>query len=74
MARNHDNAFVRYGLIESTLHKSTLQKRDLPREVRERFARFAQESILKQRELEAADDVDFETFRQRYLAYDLLRV
>ncbi|HSU76543.1 MAG TPA: glutamate--cysteine ligase [Burkholderiales bacterium] len=74
MARNHDNAFVRYALIESTLHKSTLQKRDLPREVRERFARFAQESILKQRELEAADDVDFETFRQRYLAYDLLRV
>jgi len=74
MARDHDNAFVRYGLIESTLHKSTLQKRDLPREVRERFARFAQESILKQRELEAADDVDFETFRQRYLAYDLLRV
>jgi glutamate--cysteine ligase len=74
MARNHDNAFVRYALIESTLHKSTLQKRELPREVRERFARFAQESILKQRELEAADDVDFETFRQRYLAYDLLRV
>jgi len=74
MARNHDNAFVRLALIESTLHKSTLQHRELPREVRERFARLAQESILKQRELEAADDVDFETFRQRYLAYDLLRV
>jgi glutamate--cysteine ligase len=74
MARNHDNAFVRYALIESTLHKSTLQHRELPRDVRERFTRLAQESILKQRELEAADDVDFETFRQRYLAYDLLRV
>jgi len=74
MARNHDNAFVRFALIESTLHKSALQQRELPREVRERFARLAQESLLKQRELEAADDVDFETFRQRYLAHDLLRV
>jgi glutamate--cysteine ligase len=74
MARNHDNAFVRFALIESTLHKSTLQQRELPREVRERYARLAQESLLKQRELEAADDVDFEIFRQRYLAHDLLRV
>src|SRR5207248_7059853 len=74
MARNHDNAFVRFALIESTLHKSALPHRELAREVRERFARLAQESILEQRELEAADDVDFETFRQRYLSHDLLRV
>jgi glutamate--cysteine ligase len=74
MARNHDNAFVRFALIESTLHKSTLQHRELAREVRERFSRLAQESILKQRELEAADQIDFETFRQAYLAHDLLRV
>jgi glutamate--cysteine ligase len=74
MARNHENSFVRFALIESTLHKSSLQQRELPREVRERYARLAQESLLKQRELEAADDVDFETFRQRYLAHDLLRV
>jgi glutamate--cysteine ligase len=74
MARNHDNAFVRFALIESTLHKSTLQHRELARDVRERFSRLAQESTLKQRELEAADHVDFETFRQGYLAPDLLRV
>ena len=74
MARNHDNTFVRFALTESTLHKATLQHRELPREVRERFARLAQESILKQRELETADHLDFETFRQRYLAADLLRV
>jgi glutamate--cysteine ligase len=74
MARNHDNAFVRFALIESTRHKAALQQRELPREVRERFTRLAQESIIMQRELEAADDVDFETFRQHYLAYDMLRV
>ena len=74
MARNHDNAFVRFALIESTLHKAMLQHLEFPREVRERFSRLASESLLKQRELEAADQVDFETFRQRYLASDLLRV
>jgi len=74
MARNHDNAFVRFALIESTLHKAMLQHLEFPREVRERFSRLAAESLLKQRELEAADEVDFETFRQRYLASDLLRV
>ena len=74
MARNHDNSFLRFALIESTLHKAMLQHLEFPREVRERFSRLASESLLKQRELEAADQVDFETFRQRYLASDLLRV
>ena len=74
MARNHGDSFARFALIESTLHKAALKALELPREARERFARLADESLVKQRELEAADDVDFETFRQRYLAHDSLRV
>src|SRR3989440_12378192 len=74
MARNHENSFVRFALVESTLHKATLKQLELPREVREHFARLADESLIKQRELEAADAVDFETFRHRYLAHDLLRL
>lgn len=74
MARNHDNSWVRFALIESTLHKATLQHLELPREARDHFARLAAESLQAQRELEAADDLDFETFRQRYLAADQLRV
>jgi glutamate--cysteine ligase len=74
MARNHDNSFLRFVLVESTLHKAMLQHLEWPREVRERFSRLAAESLQKQRELEAADQIDFETFRQRYLAHDLLRV
>jgi glutamate--cysteine ligase len=74
MSRNHQNQFVRFALIESTLHKATLKALDLPREVRERFARLADESLMKQREIEQSDEVDFETFRQRYLAHDSLRV
>jgi glutamate--cysteine ligase len=74
MARNHQDQFARFALIESTLHKASLKALELPREVRERFARLADESLVKQRELEAADDVDFETFRQRYLEHGSLRV
>jgi glutamate--cysteine ligase len=74
MARNHGNSFARFALIESTLHKASLRALELPREAREHFARLADESLMQQRELEAADDVDFETFRQRYLAHDSLRV
>jgi glutamate--cysteine ligase len=74
MARNHQNSYVRFILVESTLHKGHLKGLELPREVRERFARLAEESLVKQRELEAADEVDFETFRERYLAHDLLRI
>jgi glutamate--cysteine ligase len=74
MARNHQNSFVRFALVESTLHKATLKQLELAREVREHFARLADESLIKQRELEASDEIDFETFRQRYLAHDLLRV
>ena len=74
MARNHDNAFKRFVLIESTLHKGTLKSLELPREVEERFARLAEESHAKQREYEAADTVDFETFRRQYLSHELLTV
>ena len=74
MARNHDNSYVRFMVIESTLHKAMLQHLELPREVRERFSRLAADTLQKQRELEGSDDLDFETFRQRYLAPDLLRV
>jgi len=74
MARNHGNSFVRFTLIESTLHKAALQKLELERSVREHFTRLAAESLVNQRDLEAADEIDFESFRQRYLAADLLRV
>ncbi len=74
MARNHGNSFMRFVLIESTLHKGTLKSRELAPEVRERYARLAEASLARQREYEAADTVDFETFRQQYLAHELLTV
>jgi glutamate--cysteine ligase len=74
LARNHGNSFLRFVLIQSTLHKAALKSLELPAEVRERFSRLAAESLQKQREVEAADTVDFETFRRQYLAHELLTV
>jgi glutamate--cysteine ligase len=74
MARNHQNQFGRFALVESTLHKATLKALALPEAVRRRFARLADESLEEQRAIEASDTVDFETFRQAYLAHESLRV
>jgi glutamate--cysteine ligase len=74
MARNHDNSFVRFALVESTLHKAALKGLELPKEAREHFARLAEESLMKQRDLEASDELDFETFRGRYLSHERLKV
>ena len=74
MGRNHDNSYVRFVLVESTLHKATLQSLELPAGVQARFAQLAERSLQAQREIETADKVDFETFRRRYLDYDQLTV
>jgi glutamate--cysteine ligase len=74
MARNHGDSFARFVLIQSTLHKGALKSLELAPGVRERFARLAEESHARQREYEAADTVDFETFRQQYLSHELLTV
>ncbi|OAI51246.1 glutamate--cysteine ligase [Betaproteobacteria bacterium SCGC AG-212-J23] len=74
MARNHANSYVRFALAESMLHAGSLRSLALGPGSKERFERLATESLAEQRRLEAADKVDFETFRKQYLSPDLLRV
>ena len=74
MGRNHANSYVRFVLAESLLHAGSLRSLALGADAQERFARLAEESLAEQRRLEAADKVDFETFRKQYLSPDLLRV
>ena len=73
MARNHGNSHVRFTLAESLAHRGSLLGIPLRAAVEERFALLAGESLEKQRKIEAADQLDFETYRQRYLNPDLLR-
>ncbi len=74
MARDHGNSHVRCTLAESLSHRSTLLGLVLKPEVEERFARLAKGSVEAQKKIEAADRVDFETYRQRYLNPELLKV
>ena len=74
MRERHENSYSRFGLAQSLEHAKTLRSEPLPAEVEARFARLAEESIRKQREIEAADRVDFETYRQKYLSHESLRV
>jgi glutamate--cysteine ligase len=72
MARNHGNSHVRFTLAESLAHRGTLLGIPLKPAVEERFARLAEESLAKQKKIEASDNVDFETYRRRYLNPELL--
>ena len=68
MARDHSNSYVHFALAQSRAHRDAIMKLPLSEEVANRFALQAQESIVEQRRIEAADAVPFETYRQQYLA------
>ncbi len=74
MRERYDNSYARFALARSLEHAKALRSEPLPAEVEARFARLAEESIRKQQEIEAADRVDFETYRQKYLSHESLRV
>jgi glutamate--cysteine ligase len=73
MARNHANSYVRCVLAQSLVHAGHLRNLALPPEVKQRFAHLAEASLAEQGRIEAADRLDFETFRVRYLSPELLR-
>ena len=72
MARNHANSYVRCALALSQQHAGHLRGLALPEKAGKRFLHLAEESLAEQARLEAADTVDFETFRRKYLSPDLL--
>jgi glutamate--cysteine ligase len=72
MARNHDNDYLRFGVVQSLLHAGQLRGMDLPREALASFEKLAERSIAEQRRIEAADRLDFESYRAKYLAHDTL--
>jgi glutamate--cysteine ligase len=74
MQRSYGNSYARFGLALSLEHATTLRSEALPAEIEARFARLAEESIRKQQEIEAAERVDFETYRRKYLSPESLRV
>ena len=74
MARNHGNSYVRFVLALSLLHQGTLKNSALSPDASRYLERLAEKSLEEQKKIEAADNVDFETYRARYLAPELLRL
>ncbi len=73
MQQSYASSYSRFGLARSLEHAKTLRSEPLPAEVEARFARLAEESIEKQKEIEAADTMPFEAWRQQYLKPESLR-
>jgi glutamate--cysteine ligase len=72
MARNHDNVYVRFGLVQSLLHAGHLRGLPLADETVKAFEATAAKSLAEQKRIEAADTLDFETYRRKYLSHDTL--
>jgi glutamate--cysteine ligase len=68
MARDHGNSYVRFVLAQSVAHRTAILSLPFPEETAGRYARMAEESLIEQREIEAADTLPFESYRQLYLA------
>jgi glutamate--cysteine ligase len=72
MQQRYEGSFFRFALAYSLRHRGALQAAPFPAGVATRFARLAEESIEKQRQIEAADKVPFEQYRQQYLSRESL--
>jgi len=74
MDQRYENSYVRFVLAHSLQHANALRSQPLAPEVEQRVARMAQDSLARQRQIEAADTVPFETWRQRYLSQERLGI
>jgi glutamate--cysteine ligase len=74
MQRNHGGSYLRFVLAESLLHRGSLAGTPLPAEAAQQLAGAARASLAEQREIEASDRVDFETYRRQYLDPSKLKI
>ena len=68
----HERLYLEFALSQSVRHQRYLQGLPWDAETNERHGRLAVESHQAQQKMEAADTVPFETYRQHYLALELL--
>jgi glutamate--cysteine ligase len=68
----HRGSHTAFGLRVSQAHRATLRARPVDDAIVASLKAMAHESIAEQARLEASDTLPFETYRQRYLAQDLM--
>jgi glutamate--cysteine ligase len=73
MHARHQDSYTSFALEQSLAHKKKILEKPFPAEMDARFARAAEQSIAKQKEIEEADKLPFEAWRQQYLRPEALR-
>ena len=73
MHERHQDSYVSFVLEQSLAHKKRILEKPFPSEMDARFVRAAEQSLAKQKEIEAADKLPFEAWRQQYLRPEALR-
>ena len=72
MAAEFDNSYVRFTRAHSLQTKEALLGLPFSDVLKAHFRSLAQQSIEEQKRIEAADDMPFEDYRQRYLSAERL--
>jgi glutamate--cysteine ligase len=72
LQEHHDGSYVRFAVAQSRRHAVDIKHMRLATEVEKRFAQLARESLEEQQQIEAADTLPFEIYRQQYLAPERL--
>jgi len=63
---NRDGSYYRFAKRKSEEHREYFLKRELSDHINQKIELVAEQSLQQQSELEAAQDMDFDTFLQRY--------
>ena len=71
MTQNHRDSYVDFALEKSVQHRRELMAHPLDADAHARLQRMVEESLARQRTIEACDTVTFEDYRKQYLARDL---
>ncbi|MDB5891684.1 MAG: glutamate-cysteine ligase [Polaromonas sp.] len=74
MAQDHDHSFVRFVRAQSEQTRSFIESLPFADDVRGQFAALTAQSLVEQKQIEAADTLPFELYRQQYVAADRLNV
>ena len=67
----HRDSYLTFALTQSLRHRSYLRELPWDGALDERYASLATESREAQQKIEAADTLDFESYRRQYLALEL---
>ena len=74
MGADFNNSFVGFLRAQSTSTQSHLLGLPFTNEQQAKYEAMTKESVAEQKRIEAADSVPFETYRQRYVSFDRVRV